>query len=90
MVRALKEADKFDRYNISEQLSLMKEAAVDPLIKALKDEDWNIRYFAVLALGKIGDQRAELPIAQALNDEDEYVRKEAAEALKKIKANKRS
>jgi bilin biosynthesis protein len=88
LVRAFKKANKDNRYFFSQALSLMKEAAVDPLIKALEDADWSIRYYAVLTLGKIGDPRAEAPLVQALVDENEQVRKRAEEALKNVRTLK--
>lgn len=44
---------------------------VEGLIKALKDEDWNVREAAASALGEIGDKRAVKPLKDAL--EAEYV-----------------
>ena len=38
-----------------------------------------------MALGDIGDKKAEETLTQALKDEDKNVRKAAKEALKKIK-----
>jgi len=55
--------------------------AVEPLIKALEDEDRNVRWGAAEALGYIGDKRAVEPLIKALEDEDWYVRKRAAYAL---------
>jgi HEAT repeat protein len=60
--------------------------AVEPLIAALKGEDWRVREAAAEALGKVGDARAVEPLIAALKDGDSDVRKAAAEALAKIGA----
>jgi len=54
--------------------------AVEPLIAALKDEDFLVRGAAAQALGEIGDLRAVEPLAAALKDE-EHTRSCAADAL---------
>jgi hypothetical protein len=58
--------------------------ALEPLIKALKDKDWNVRYDAAYALGDIGDKRAVEPLIKALGDEHMDVRYAAVYALAKI------
>ncbi|MFN3699646.1 MAG: HEAT repeat domain-containing protein, partial [Dictyoglomus sp.] len=58
--------------------------AVEPLISALKDEDWYVREAAAYALGEIGDSRAVEPLISALKDKDEIFQFVAKEALKKI------
>lgn len=62
-----------------------KGRAVDPLIAALKDEDWSVRWKAAQALGEIKDARALDPLIAALKkDEDTIVRLAAARALGEI------
>ena len=46
------------------------------LIKALKDKDENVRYYAAKALGWIGDSRAVEPLIEILRDEEKWVREE--------------
>jgi len=58
--------------------------AVESLVPALKDSNWDVRRTAAWALGKIGDARAVEPLVAALQDEDKNVRQSAAEALGKI------
>ena len=64
--------------------------AVEPLIKALEDGDYNGRRGAIKAMGNIGDERAVEPLIKALEeDEEEYVRRftvrnAAKEALRKL------
>ena len=65
------------------------ERAVEPLIKALGDEDSYTRQLTAMALGKIGDARAVEPLIKALKDEDSDVREYAAWALGEI-GNKRA
>ncbi len=63
--------------------SISELKGISPLISALKDEDWRIRWGAAYALGEIKDPRAVEPLIQALKDEDWYVRLRAANALTK-------
>ncbi len=64
--------------------------AVEPLIQALKDEYWQVRESAAIALGFIGDERAVEPLTQLLEDEVDSVGWEAEEALAMITGKKRS
>jgi HEAT repeat protein len=63
---------------------------VEPLIKALNDEDFRVRSFAAEALGFIGDDRAVEPLIEALKNGDSYLRKRAAWALSKINVKLRA
>jgi HEAT repeat protein len=62
---------------------LKEKKDIKELIKALKYEDSNIRMFAAIALGEIGDERAIVPLTQSLKDEEE-VQNEVLKALVKI------
>jgi HEAT repeat protein len=62
---------------------LKEKKDIHGLIKALKYQDSNIRMFAAIALGEIGDERAAAPLTQSLKDK-EKVRNEVLEALVKI------
>jgi HEAT repeat protein len=44
--------------------------AVEPLIAALQDSRWEVRFAAARALGRIGDPRAVEPLIAALKEED--------------------
>ena len=55
--------------------------SVEPLIKALKDNDKTIRREAALALGKIGDDRGIDPLIELLNANEDGVAWAAALAL---------
>jgi HEAT repeat protein len=57
--------------------------SVDPLIQALRDENWEVRRNAKEALGKMGVPAVE-PLIRALKDENKGVRGKAAEALGNI------
>jgi len=57
--------------------------AVEPLISALKDNEWSVQTAAAEALVKIGAPSVELLIT-SLKDKDRNVRETAAEALDKI------
>jgi len=61
-----------------------KRAAVQSLIKVLRDGNKDFRKFAAFALGDIGDKRAVEPLIKALGDKDRDVCENAAEALGKI------
>ena len=58
--------------------------AVDPLIVALKDENWSVRYSAAESLAYSNDPRAVGPLTTALKDENEFVRSMVATALGEI------
>jgi HEAT repeat protein len=59
-------------------------SAVEPLLSALKDDDWRVRVGAARALGRIGDSRAVEPLLGALKDDDWHIRVAAATALGRI------
>lgn len=60
------------------------EAAVEPLVIALKDEEISLRAAAAHSLGNITDPRVIPPLIEALNDSVWEVRKASAEALKQL------
>lgn len=72
------------RRGVAFALSKIGKPAVEPLIKLLEDSNNNIRFFAINALGIIGDERAVEPLIDALNDKDTNVRRITADALGKI------
>ena len=67
-------------------LSLVEigKAAIDPLIKALSDENWQIRRHAAEALGVISTKKAVKPLIETLNDKNSWVQKTATESLGNI------
>jgi HEAT repeat protein len=58
-------------------------SAVEALVKALEDKDWNVRGSAAWALGEIGDVRAVSHLTRLLGDKNWIVRSKAVEALGK-------
>jgi hypothetical protein len=68
----------------AEALREMGEAAVEPLIKALRDRSSRIRANAAWVLGRLKDERSVEPLVKALKDGSAGVRAYAALALGKI------
>ncbi|OQA19350.1 MAG: Serine/threonine-protein kinase C [bacterium ADurb.Bin363] len=61
------------------------ERAVEPLIKALKDKDSQVRSHAAWSLGKLGDTKSTEALLELYeNDEDGAVKRSAREALKEL------
>ena len=54
---ALKDDDRSGREGAAEGLAEMKEKAIDPLIKSLKNPDWHVRMGVLISLRIIGDKR---------------------------------
>jgi HEAT repeat protein len=89
LVRDLCVPEAQDRQRAAEELGkigLAAKIATPALVKALKDEDSNVRGSAVNALGKLGN--ASEPVLQGLlaqlTDEASWVRRNAVEALGKL------
>jgi len=68
----------------AEALVKIGEPAVEPLLKKLCDEEYNVREAAAEALGNIGDTKAVGPLIKRLDDKAWCVRRAAAEALGNI------
>jgi HEAT repeat protein len=60
------------------------EPSVDPLIRALSNDNWQIRRQAAETLGVIGLKKSVEPLIHTLEDENSWVRKTAAESLGNI------
>ena len=66
--------------------SLSKENnKISKWIKDLDSEDSYVRYFAVMQLGRIDDERAIAPLIQTLKDKDEEIRKNIVEILSRMR-----
>jgi HEAT repeat protein len=63
--------------------------AVDPVIRALADEDWRVRQKAAWALGVLGDQRAIPALRKAYRGELEGIQEMITEAIEMIMAQAR-
>ena len=63
-----------------------QELKVERLIKALQDQEWEVRASAALALGNIGGGAGDAvpALIKALQDQDKWVRSRAASALGRI------
>jgi len=77
------------RLNFARILGQMKDSravdfAVDTLIVAARDENWENRQEAVNALGEIKDPRTVDPLIAALDDQTWPVRQEAAKSLERL------
>lgn len=77
-------ADARIGYVASFVVSQMGEAAVEPLLLSLQDENPVIRARAATALGEIGFSRVVRPLTDLLSDRDPSVRQAAAQAIRKI------
>jgi HEAT repeat protein len=65
--------------------SIRDERALKPLIFLLEhDRNVEVRWVAAIALGSLGNQKANLPLTRALKDSDRYVRYGAAQALRML------
>ncbi|MBM4240601.1 MAG: HEAT repeat domain-containing protein [Euryarchaeota archaeon] len=93
LIRSLSHEDHIIRKESARALIYVgDERAVEPLIKALKYEDWQesftvltaVRENAAEGLGRIGDKKALKPLIQALKDKDGGVRWKAAWSLGRI------
>ena len=73
---------------VTRQLVMQGSAAVEPLMGALRSDDWQVRASAVFCLGQLGGEaRSALPELQIIaeNDEVPAVRDAAAFAMDAIK-----
>ena len=77
LARSLRDGDWQVREAAVEALAMVGSPAVDPLIKQLRD--WDIRKYAIRALGKIKDERVLDPLLAQLRS-DEF-KEDATEAL---------
>ncbi|MHC1604814.1 MAG: HEAT repeat domain-containing protein [Candidatus Methanofastidiosia archaeon] len=72
------------RWEAGRALKKIGKPAIEPLIRALEDEDQYVREGAAWVLGEIGDEKTVESLIPALSDEKWEVRNKAAEALRKI------
>ena len=87
LIEALGDFDKSVRAQAMSALVMIGKTAVEPLSSAMKEPQWETRYRAVEALGKIADERAVKPLIQALKDNRDHVRYMAAKGLREIGAS---
>lgn len=85
LIVALSNQSLLVRIHARKSLVKMGNVSVDPLIKALTNENYNVRCAAAEALGDIKDSRAVNPLHKSLKDSEELVRTFVVEALGKLK-----
>lgn len=81
LVRNLGNEDQNIGYASAYALIDIGEPSVDPLIKALKDNNPQVRSLAAFSLGRIREPRASKPLIKTLEDSEPEVRMNSAEAL---------
>ena len=84
LIEACEDRDIVGRQPFTKALEKFGAAAVEPLIAALSNENWQIRDAAVCTLGSIGDARAVKPLIAALKDKVTTVRLMAVLELGRI------
>jgi HEAT repeat protein len=83
LISDLRQGNGEIRAYAADALGKIKDArSVDLLIQALRDDDWNIRFGAKMALVEIGKPSVS-SLIEALKENDSRVRANAAEALGK-------
>ncbi|MGA2911932.1 MAG: HEAT repeat domain-containing protein [Methanoregula sp.] len=85
LIEALGDFDKSVREQAMLALSSIGKAAIEPLSATLKEPQWETRYRAAEALGKIADEKAVKPLIQALKDNRDHVRYMAAKGLRALR-----
>jgi HEAT repeat protein len=85
LIEALGDFDKSVREQAMHALSSIGKAAIEPLSEAMKEPQWETRYRAAEALGKIADEKAVKPLIQALKDNRDHVRYMAAKGLRALR-----
>ncbi|MDD1700951.1 MAG: HEAT repeat domain-containing protein [Methanoregula sp.] len=84
LIEALGDFDKSVREQATLALSAIGKAAIEPLSAVMKEPQWETRYRAAEALGKIADEKAIKPLIKALKDNRDHVRYMAAKGLREI------
>jgi len=87
LIRALQDDDWqiqiISAYTLG-RLGSEAESAISALSQVIKDENPDVRFVVVQALGEIGSEAVVPALIESLQDENENVRVSAVEALKKI------
>lgn len=83
-IRAFADEDEKVQESAVSAVTIIGEAAVDPLILSLQNINKNVRKNSAKSLGLIASQKAVDPLLQSLEDEEIEVREEAAFSLNKI------
>jgi HEAT repeat protein len=94
LIEVLQTGGERDRRAAANALvTIPDQRAVDPLVDALRSDDWLVRTNAAFALGEFQDSRPDSPLhriveplAAALQDQQPSVRAAAASALGRLRA----
>jgi len=86
LIQGLGDEDERVSSGSANELCTIGEPAVDPLIKALKDDNPQARSLAAQILGMIGDKKATNSLIEALRDSVPEVRMNAAFSLGELQA----
>lgn len=86
-VRQLNHKDRDLRFWAASYLSQIGPPAVEALHVAVENEDPEVRYWAVRALGRIRDPRSVARLQAHVEDEDERVRAAVAWSLQQLGAS---
>jgi HEAT repeat protein len=80
----LRHCDIETRWSAASTIVKFGNAAVEPLLKHMYDNDQNVRILSIWALGKIGDKRAISQISQSIHDDDMMIRMASEGALSRL------
>ncbi len=84
LIRALNDEVEEVAVEASKALVVVGKAAVLPVISLLKNTNSDLRWWAVIILGYIKDERAIAPLKEVLHDEDPTIRERATKAIETI------
>jgi hypothetical protein len=84
LIESLGEEERFIRNNARVALENIGAPSVELLIPVLKEQNFEVRQQAAMALGNINDPRAVEPLISILKDEHHFVRWMAVNSLGKI------
>lgn len=84
LIESLKSDDINGQKSSARKLVDIGKPVVNPVIKALNDDKWRVRWYAAEILGEIGDKSAVNPLIKSLKDENNGVRSNAIIALVNI------
>ena len=84
LIAALQDSDSYVREAAAEILGKISNPALDPLMYALWEDDWEVRIEAAKALGRLRDGRAVNSLIAVLKCEDRGTRQDTTEDLGEI------
>lgn len=89
LINVLRNSHELPQFRATAAMGLGKlghryEIAIDPLIKSLNSDSWQVRWHSAGALGEIGHLRAVPRLVKTLDDHEADVRIRGAQALHKL------